>query len=312
MTKIAIVQEPPAFLDRDKTIAKAVEKVAEAAARGAELILFNEAFVPGYPAWIWRMRPSGDWGLSEALHTRLVENAVDMSSDQLQPLYDAAAKARATVICGINERDSQTSGTTIYNSLVTIGPDGKVLNLHRKMMPTNPERMVWGFGDAAGLRVIETPAGRVGGLICWENFMPLARYALYGQGIEVHVAPTNDSGDGWIGSLQHIAREGRCWVLGAGNVLRASDLPADFPDRERLYPDAEEWMNPGDSVAIAPGGQVVAGPMRREIGLLEADIDLIRVTKARRAFDVAGHYSRPDIFTLQVDARPQSPVVFQR
>jgi nitrilase len=312
MTKIAIVQEPPVFLDREKTIARAAAKVGEAAARGAELIVFNEAFVPGYPAWIWRLKPSGDFGLSEALHARLVANAVDLSSEQMQPLFDAAAKARATVICGINERDSKTSGTTIYNSLVTIGPDGALLNTHRKLMPTNPERMVWGFGDASGLRVVDTPAGRVGGLICWENFMPLARYALYGQGIEILVAPTNDSGDGWLGSLQHIAREARCWVLGAGNVLRVSDLPADFPDRERLYPDAEEWMNPGDSVVIAPGGEIVAGPMRKEIGLLEADIDITRVAAARRAFDVAGHYSRPDIFTLEVDARPQSPLAFRR
>jgi nitrilase len=312
MSKIAIVQEPPVFLDRDKTIAKAVAKVGGAAGRGAELIVFNEAFVPGYPAWIWRLKPSGDFRLSEALHSRLVTNAVDLSSDQMQPLFDAAAKAKATVVVGINERDSKTSGTTIYNSLITIGPDGALLNVHRKLMPTNPERMVWGFGDASGLRVVDTPAGRVGGLICWENFMPLARYALYAQGIEILVAPTNDSGDGWIGSLQHIAREARCWVLGAGNVLRVRDLPVDFPDKDRLYPDAEEWMNPGDSVVIAPGGEIVSGPMRKEVGLLEADIDITRVVAARRAFDVAGHYSRPDIFALQVDARPQSSIAFQR
>lgn len=312
MVRVAIVQEPPVFLEREKTIAKAVEKIAEAAARGAELIVFNEAFVPGYPAWIWRLKPSGDWGLSETLHTRLVLNAVDLSSDQMQPVYDAAAKAKATVICGINERDSMTSGTTVYNSLVTIGPDGALINLHRKLMPTNPERMVWGLGDASGLRVVNTPAGRVGGLICWENFMPLARYALYAQGLEIHVAPTNDSGDGWIGSLQHIAREARCWVLGAGNVLRVSDLPADFPDKDRLYPNAEEWMNVGDSVVIAPGGEITAGPMRKEIGLLEADIDLARIVSARRAFDVSGHYSRPDVFTLEVDARPQRSIAFKR
>ncbi|WP_372839013.1 carbon-nitrogen hydrolase family protein [Phaeovulum sp.] len=311
MTKIAIVQEPPVFLNRERTIAKAAQKVEEAAARGAQLIVFNEAFVPGYPAWIWRLKPSGDWGLSEALHAKLVANAVDLTSDQLQPLCDAAAKAGATVTCGINERDSEVSGTTLYNTLITIGPDGALLNRHRKLMPTNPERMVWGFGDASGLRAVKTPIGRVGGLICWENFMPLARYALYGQGLEVLVAPTNDSGDGWIGSLQHIAREGRCWVLGAGNVLRVSDLPADFPDKERLYPDAEEWMNGGDSVVIAPGGEIVAGPMRKEVGLLEADIDLDRIVKSRRPFDVAGHYSRPDIFTLEVNNRPQRSVVFK-
>jgi nitrilase len=171
--------------------------------------------------------------------------------------------------------------------------------------------MVWGFGDANGLKVVDTPVGRIGALICWENFMPLARYALYAQAVEIHVAPTNDSNDGWIGSLQHIAREARCWVIGAGNVLRVCDLPEDFPDKDRLYPDAEEWVNPGDSLVIAPGGEIVSGPMRKEVGLLEADIDITRVVASRRAFDVAGHYSRPDIFTLQVDTRPQSSIAFK-
>lgn len=312
MTKITIVQEPPVFLDRKKTIAKATRKVGEAARKGAELIIFYEAFIPGYPAWIWRLRPGGDWGLNEKLHARLVANTVDLSTDQLKPLLDAAARAKVTVICGINERDSQAGGATIYNSVVTIGPDGSILNVHRKLMPTNPERMVWGFGDASGLRVVDTPAGRIGSLICWENFMPLARYALYGQGIDVYVAPTYDCGDGWIGTLQHIAREARCWVLGAGNVLRVGDLPDDFPERDRLYPDADEWINQGDSVVIAPGGEIVAGPMRNAVGFLEADIDIAGVAAARRSLDVVGHYSRPDIFTLKVDARAQSPLEFSR
>lgn len=311
MTKIVIVQEPPVFLDRDKSIAKAAEKITEAAQHGAELVIFYEAFIPGYPVWIWRLKPGGDWGLSEKLHARLLENAVDLSTEQLRPLLDAAAKARVTVLCGMNERDSETSGATIYNSVVTIGPDGSIVNVHRKLMPSNPERMVWGFGDASGLKVVDTPAGRVGSLICWENFMPLARYALYGQGIDIYVAPTYDSGDGWIGSLQHIAREARCWVLGAGNVLRVSDLPEDFPEKESLYPDADEWINQGDSVVIAPGGEIVAGPMRNEVGFLEADIDIGRVGAARRSLDIVGHYSRPDIFTLQVNAQHQSPIVIK-
>ena len=312
MTKIIVVQEPPEFLDRDKSIAKAASKIAEAAKRGAELVVFYEAFIPGYPAWIWRLRPGGDWGLNEELHARLLDNAVDLSTAQLQPLLEAAGKAKVTVLCGINERDSKTSGATVYNSVVTIGPNGAILNVHRKLMPTNPERMVWGFGDASGLRVIDTPVGRIGSLICWENFMPLARYALYAQGIDIYVAPTYDSGDGWIGTLQHIAREARCWVIGAGNVLRGRDLPEDFPDRERLYPDADEWINQGDSVVIAPGGQIVAGPMRNQVGFLEAEIDVGCVGATRRSLDVVGHYSRPDIFTLQVNARPQSPISMER
>jgi nitrilase len=310
MTRIAIVQEPPAFLDREGTIAKAVRLVAEAANGGAELVVFSEAFIPGYPAWIWRLKPGADGGLAGQLHGRLVDNAVDLSSDQLRPLFDAARTFKVTILCGIDERDSELSRATIYNSVIVIGPDGSLLNRHRKLMPTNPERMVWGFGDASGLKVVDTPSGRVGSLVCWENYMPLARYALYAQGIDIHVAPTYDSGDGWIGTLQHIAREGGCWVIGAGNVLRVEDLPRDFPDRHRLYPDADEWINQGDSVVIAPGGKIVAGPLRKETGILHADIDLKAAIAARRSLDVAGHYSRPDIFTLQVNAKSQRPAEF--
>ena len=197
---------------------------------------------------------------------------------------------------------------TLYNTAVVIGPDGTMLNRHRKLMPTNPERMVWGFGDGSGLKVVDTALGRVGTLICWENYMPLARYALYAQGVEIYIAPTYDSGDDWIGTLRHIAREGRCWVVGSGVALTTNDLPADFPDRSALYPETEEWINPGDSVVIAPGGELVAGPMRREKGLLFAEVEPSRAGTAKRALDVAGHYSRPDIFTLRVNTRPQSPI----
>ncbi|MEX1216499.1 carbon-nitrogen hydrolase family protein [Saccharospirillum sp.] len=310
MAKIAIVQEPPVFLDREKTIEKAAQLVREAADKGAELVVFSETFIPGYPAWIWRLKPGGDWGLSEQLHGRLLANSVQLGSDQLQPLLDAAKEMRMTVVCGINERDGDSSRTTVYNSVLTISPQGIVQNCHRKLMPTNPERMVWGFGDASGLKVVDTPIGRVGSLICWENYMPLARYALFAQGIDIYIAPTYDSGDRWLRTLQHIAREGGCWVLGAGNVLRTRDLPEDFPEAGRLYPDKEEWINSGDSVVISPAGEIVAGPLRQETGLLLADIDVGEVTAARRSLDIAGHYSRPDIFSLQVNTRQQRPVSF--
>lgn len=311
MTHLAIVQKAPAFLDKDKTIRLAVEAVQEAAGNGAELVVFTEAFIPGYPAWIWRLRPGGDWNTSEALHHRLLQNSVNVNSDDLMPLYDAAKKHQVTIVCGIEERDGKLSQSTLYNTVITIGPDGTLLNKHRKLMPTNPERMVWGFGDASGLKVVDSPAGRIGTLLCWENYMPLARYALYAQGVEIYIAPTYDSGDGWLGSLQHIAREGCCWVVGCGNLMKGSDIPEDFPEKERLYPDAEEWINPGDSVVIAPGGEIVAGPMNKEAGILYHDIDREKVSIAKRAFDVAGHYSRPDIFQLHVNTRPQSPVVFE-
>ena len=311
MSCLAVVQKAPVFLDKQKTIASALSAVEEAAGNGANLVVFSEAFIPGYPSWIWRLRPGGDWNLSQELHARLLKNAVNMASDDLLPLYEAAKKHSVSIVCGIEERDNAFSQATLYNTVIIIGEDGTLLNKHRKLMPTNPERMVWGFGDATGLKVIETNAGRIGTLLCWENFMPLARYALYAQGIEIYIAPTYDSGDGWVGSLQHIAREGCCWVVGCGNLMQGSDFPDDFPEKSTLYPDANEWVNPGDSVVIAPGGEIIAGPMREEAGIMYCDIDLEKVTQARRALDVAGHYSRPDIFTLHVNTKAQAPVVFE-
>jgi len=311
MQKIAIVQESPIFLDREKTIEMAVGLVEKAAKSGAELVVFPEAFISGYPAWIWRLRPGGDWGLNEELHTRLLNSSVDIDNNELSSLCEVARKNKITIVCGLNERDGKQSRATIYNTAVIIGEDGSILNRHRKLMPTNPERMVWGFGDGSGLNVVDTPVGRIGTLLCWENYMPLARYALYSQGIEVYVAPTYDSGDEWIGTMQHIAREGRCWVICSGIALTRDDIPSDFPEKESLYPDSENWINPGDSVVIAPGGEIISGPMREEKGLLFAEIDSGRVATSKRALDVAGHYSRPDVFTLNVNTQPQSPVKFK-
>ena len=310
MAKLAVIQESPVLLDRKATLGKAVGLVEKAVGQSAELIVFPEAFVPGYPAWIWRLRPGGDFGLSEQLHARLLDNSVSLKNNDLAPLLAAAKKHKVTIVCGIDERDDELSRATLYNTIVIIGPDGQILNRHRKLMPTNPERMVWGFGDAAGLKVVDTPCGRVGTLICWENFMPLARYALYAQGIEIYIAPTYDSGDGWIGTMQHIAREAKCWVVGSGNALKVSDIPEDLPNRSTLYPDPKAWVNPGDSVVVAPGGEIVAGPLRNEQGILYADIDSQRTGIAKRALDITGHYARPDIFQLHVDTKPQSPVRF--
>lgn len=299
------------MLDRQSTIDYAVSLVTETAANGAQLVIFPEAFIPGYPAWIWRLRPGTDWTLTERIHERLLDNAVDLDADDLGPLCQAASDHQLTIVCGINERDSAFSKATLYNSVVVIGSNGKLLNKHRKLMPTNPERMIWGFGDATGLNVVDTPAGRIGTLICWENYMPLARYALYAQGIEIYIAPTYDSGDGWIGTLQHIAREAGCWVLGSGTALKGADFPGDFPNRSGLYPDPEEWVNAGDSIVIAPGGEIQAGPMRNEQGILYTEINTDSVAMARRTLDIVGHYARPDIFTLHVNTRAQHPVEFE-
>lgn len=309
--RIAVVQRPPVLLNRSGTIADAVAAIREVAANGARLVVFPEAYIPGYPAWIWRLRPGGDMALAEKLHSQLLANAVSLEGDDLAPLREAANEHKVTVVCGIDERDAEFSRGTVYNTVVVIGPDGYLLNRHRKLMPTNPERMVWGFGDASGLKVLDTPCGRIGALICWENYMPLARYALYALGVEIYIAPTYDSGDKWIGTLQHIAREGGCWVVGSGMAFRASDIPDNVPGKSDLYPNADEWINAGDSVVIEPGGKIAAGPMRGELGILYADVDLERVGIARRSLDVVGHYSRPDIFQLHVNTSPLKSVKFE-
>ena len=310
MKKIAIVQHAPQVLDREATLDQAVKFITEAASNGAQLIVFPEAFVPGYPAWVWRLRPGADWDLSGQIHQRLLENAVDLARDGLAKVRAAAAETGVTVVMGLNERDGTVGRTTLYNSAVVIGCEGEIINQHRKLMPTNPERMVWGFGDASGLRAVDTPVGRIGVLLCWENYMPLARFALYAQGIDIHIAPTYDSGEDWIGTMQHIAREGGCWVISAGVALRNRDLPEDFPDRATLYPADEDWINPGDSVVIAPGGEKVAGPLHEKQDILYSELDLNRVAISRRSFDVAGHYARPDILTLHVVTEAQTPVAF--
>lgn len=307
--KVAVIQKPPALLDRTRTLASTVESLADAKAAGASLVVFPEAYLPGYPTWIWRLRPGGDMALSSELHARLRHNAIDLNAGDLDPVKDAAAKHGLTVVIGLHELDSTFSGTTLFNTVVVIGPDGAILNTHRKMMPTNPERMIWGMGDASGLRVVDTPAGRLGCLICWEAYMPLARYALYAQGMEIFVNPTWDNGETCLATMRHIAKEAGVWTIGVATAMQGSDLPDSFPKRDELY-KADEWINDGDAVVVAPGGAIAAGPLHREKGMLLADIDAEAARRARRSLDVAGHYARPDIFSLGVNRKPIPPVTF--
>lgn len=300
MSTVAIVQQTPIFLDRDSALQKTVTAINEAAMNGAKLIIFPEAFISGYPAWIWRLRPGTDREILTNLHAMAFSQSIHMQNDDLFPLRQAAKAHQVTVVCGINERDSELSQTTLYNAVVTIGPDGEVLNKHRKLMPTNAERTFWGLGDAGGLRVVDTPCGRIGSLICWENYMPLSRYALYEQGIDIYIAPTYDSGENWICTLRHIAREAGCWVLGAGNIFQASDIPDELPSKFSMYPNSDEWVNPGDSVVIGPDGNIFAGPLHKEQGILYANIELQATVTARRSHDVVGHSARNDIFHLKV------------
>jgi nitrilase len=308
--RVAVVQMPPVLLDRAATIDRVVELVHEAADDGAQLAVFPEAYVPGYPVWIWHLRPGPDYGVTSRLHAALVDNSVDLDADGLEPVRRAAAARAITVVCGVHERDGSFGRATLYNTLVTIGPDGEVRNRHRKLVPTNPERMVWGEGDGRGLRVVDTPAGRLGALICWENYMPLARVALYAEGVEVYIACTWDSGDTWLATMRHVAAEGRCWVLGSGCALQLRDVPDSFPERDVVFAGmpADAWLNPGDSVVVRPGGEVVAGPLHERHGLLVADLDVDGVASERRTLDVVGHYARNDVFRLTVDRSPQAPI----
>jgi len=307
--KVAISQKPPVLLDLDATIDRALATLDEVAANGARLVVFPEAYLPGYPTWIWRLRPGGDMALGNKLHAELRKNAVDIGAGGLDPICRAAAKHKLVVVMGLHERDAKFSGTTLFNTVVVIGPDGSILNRHRKLMPTNPERMVWGLGDASGLRVVDTPVGRIGCLICWESYMPLARYALYAQNIDIYVAPTWDCGEAWTGSMNHIAREGGCWVLSTATALQGSDVPATFPERDQLF-KSDEWVNSGDAIVIKPFGGVVAGPLHNEKGILYAVIDPEAARNSRKSLDVSGHYGRPDIFHLEIDRRPMPPLTF--
>jgi nitrilase len=306
---IAVVQKPPVLLDLSATIEKVLESLEEAAAKGSKLVVFPEAYLPGYPTWIWRLRPGADMALTNEIHARLRANAVDVEGGALAPLCKAAARHGLTIVCGMHEVDKRYSGSTLFNTVVAIGPDGAILNRHRKLMPTNPERMVWGQGDASGLKVVDTPAGRLGCLICWESYMPLARYALYAQNIEVYIAPTWDCGESWLASMRHIAKEGGCWVVGLGTALQGKDVPADFPGRDELF-KPDDWLCDGDAVVVEPFGRVLTGPLHREKSVLYAEIDPEKAARARRSLDVAGHYARPDVFRLEVRRTPLAPVEF--
>jgi nitrilase len=307
--KVAVCQKPPVLLDLAATMERALATLAEAAGAGARLVVFPEAYLPGYPTWIWRLRPGGDMALGNRIHAELRRNAVDIGAGGLDRLCQAAAKHGVVVVMGLNEIDGEFSGTTLYNTVVVIGADGAILNRHRKLMPTNPERMVWGCGDASGLRVVDTPVGRIGCLICWESYMPLARHALYAQNLDIYVAPTWDCGETWAASMNHIAREGGCWVLSTATALQGADVPAAFPERDRLF-KPDEWINSGDAIVVKPSGGIVAGPLHNEKGILYAVIDPEAARASRKSLDVAGHYGRPDLFRLEIDRRPKPPILF--
>ena len=301
---IAAVQATPIFLDRAATVEKACDLIAEAGRSGASVIVFPEAFIPAYPDWVWTV-PAGEEGIHNELYARLLDQAVVAPSAATEALGRAARGARAYVVMGINERNAEASGGSLYNTLLYIGPDGRLLGKHRKLIPTGGERLVWTQGDGSTLVSFETPHGRLGGLICWENYMPLARYTMYAQGVQIYVAPTWDHGEPWLSTMRHIAKEGRMVVIGCCMALRTSDIP-DQALRDRFYAGAGEWINGGDSVIVDPDGVVIAGPAHKTEEILYASIEPARLSGPKWMLDVAGHYARPDVFELVVhtDARP--------
>lgn len=303
IVRVAAVQAAPVFLDRDATVDKACALIAEAAAGGAELVVLPESFVPTYPDWVWRTRP---WDRhATALWTRLVEQAVVVGDAATEALADAARSAGAVVSVGVTERDP--NGSSLYNTTLLFGPDGALLHRHRKLMPTGAERLVWAQGDGSSLHAVPTPLGRIGTLICWENLMPLARAALYQDGIDIHLAPTWDNSDSWVSTLRHIAREGRVFVIGVNSCLRGSDVGADLPGRDELYGGDDDWMSKGNAAIVGPDGTVLAGPLVGEAGTIMADLDLDQVRAERQQFDSAGHYSRRDVVDVVVHPRAALP-----
>jgi predicted amidohydrolase len=279
------------------------ELAIEAAASGARLVVFPETWIPGYPAWLDVCRDAALWNhppVKQAFR-RMAENSVVVAGESGRALGEIARDARVTLVIGVSERVEQGPGRgTLFNSLLTYGPDGALLNHHRKLVPTYTERMVWGTGDADGLTPAETEVGRVGGLVCWEHWMPLARFAMHAKGEEVHVAAWPDAPESHHIASRHYAFEGRCYVLAAGALMRATALPPELephPDRV-ASPDA--WLLRGGSAIIGPDGTYIREPVYEQSVTLYAELDLARVREESMTLDVAGHYHRPDLFDFTI------------
>ena len=291
------------FLDLDATLDKACDLIQQASDGGARLVAFPEAFVSGYPVWVWFIPPGKTHPLRN-LYTRLHASAISIPGPAIDRLCAAARKAKVAVAIGVNERNSEASDATLYNTLVYIGGDGRLLGRHRKFVPTAGERLVWGQGDGSDLEVYPLPFARVGGLLCWENYMPLARYTLSAWGEQVHVAPTWDRGEPWISSMRHIAKEGRSFVLGVCQAFHMDDVPDELDFKAEYLGGIDGWLNPGLSVIVDPDGKLVAGPLEAEEGILYADVEPGQLVGPRWQLDSAGHYARPDVFELRFHRRP--------
>jgi nitrilase len=301
---VAVVQAASIAFDRKKTIEKALDLTRDAARQGARLVLFPEAFVPGYPRGL-------DFGAVVGSRSELGredfrqywENAVDVPSPAVDALSRAARSNRVYLLMGVVERDRGT----LYCCVLFFAPDGTFLGKHRKVMPTASERLIWGFGDGSTLPVFDTPLGQVGAVICWENYMPLLRTYMYSRGIEIYCAPTADHRDTWVSTMQHIAMEGRCFVLSCNQFNRRSDFPSDY--RSSFGDASDTVVCRGGSCIVDPFGKFLAGPNFEDEAILAAELDRNQLPRAKFDFDVVGHYSRPDIFRLAVDDQPKPVVI---
>lgn len=295
---VAVVQAAPVLFDKEATITKTVQLIEEAAAKGAELILFPESFIPAYPRGFSygyivgsrTMQGREDW-------KRYYDGSVIVPSADTDRIGEAAREANAYVCIGITERDAVNA--TLYCSLLYFAPDGTLLGCHRKLKPTGSERLIWGEGDGSTLHAFDTPWGMLGGLICWENYMPLARTAMYQKGVSFYLAPTADAREEWQCTMRHIALEGRCYVLGCNQFVTREMYPRDFNYQSELDA-APEIMCRGGSVIVDPFGKVVAGPVWDREEILYAALEMDKVVLSRMDFDPTGHYARPDVFHLDV------------
>ncbi len=297
---VAVVQAEVAP-DLETGLQRTGALVAEAATQGARLIVFPETWLPGYPAWLDVCRDAALWDHPpvKQAYRRMAEQSVTVPGPAVTRLGSTARNAGVTLVVGVTERVDEGPGRgTLYNTLLTIGPDGALLNHHRKLVPTYTERLVWGPGDGEGVRAVETPAGRVGGLICWEHWMPLARQALHESGEDIHVAVWPGVKEMHLIACRQYAFEGRCFVIAAGSLMRASALPDGLePHPDRVQDDA--LLLRGGSAIIGPDGALLEGPIYDRPVVLTATLDLGRVREEGMNLDVAGHYSRPDVFRLE-------------
>jgi len=304
IVRAAVVQDSPIVFDREATIEKVHALVSQAARQGASLVVMPEAFVSAYPTGL-------DFGARIGLRQpkgrddfrRYYESALEVPGLACDALGRAAREAGVVLVIGVIERD----GGTLYCTVLFFSPDGKLMGKHRKLMPTAMERLVWGFGDGSTLPVFDTPLGKIGAVICWENYMPMLRMHMYAQGIQLYCAPTADHRDTWLPSMRHVALEGRCFVLSCCQYLTRADCPEDYAAIQGN--DPATILMSGGSCVIGPLGQILAGPNFEGPCILTADLDLDEIPRSKYDLDVVGHYARPDIFRLYVNTQPAPPVI---